>query len=140
MDLRTVMTVFHIEKEASNVHTIAEINDAQNADIIIDKMEGDEILYKEMIDSRIISNCISHKYISNMFYEMLGTAKSERLQETSLTEIKMENNTLVKKIKYYFIEKDATFLGFIDEKNKSHLSPKNDVQIKESYRLIYIKD
>ena len=84
VDLRTVMTIFNIEKEAPNVHTIAEINDERNAEIIKDKIEGDEILYKELIDSKIISSCINHKHLSNMFYELFGTEKNKRLFETDL--------------------------------------------------------
>ena len=140
VDLRTVMTIFNIEKEAPQVHTIAEINDEQNAEIIKDKIEGDEILYKEMIDSRIISSCITHKHISNMFYDMFGTANSERLSETLLNEIDLPNNATVKDVKFYFIEKDASFLGYINEENKSFLSPKNDTVLDGNHRLIYLKN
>ncbi|MGV7106433.1 ion transporter [Flavobacterium sp. U410] len=140
VDLRTVMTIFNIEKEAPNVHTIAEINDERNAEIIKDKIEGDEILYKELIDSKIISSCINHKHLSNMFYELFGTEKSKRLFETDLETILLEGEANVKNIKFYFIDKNATFLGYIDEQNKSFLSPKNDVILNNSHRLIYILD
>lgn len=140
VDLRTVMTVFNIEKEAPNVHTIAEINDERNAEIIKDKIDGDEILFKELIDSRIISSCINHKHISNMFYEMFGTSKNTRLVETNLKTIKFQGEANVKNIKFHFINQNATFLGFIDDKNKSVLSPKNSIILNDSHRLIYILD
>ncbi len=138
VDLRTIITIFHIEKEAPHVHTIAEINEDENADIIIEKINGDEILYKESIDSQIISSCISHKYISNMFYEILGASEKGRIAETNLKEIKLANSTPAKQVKFYFVEQDATFLGYIDQENKSHLSPKNDTILLEDYRLFYL--
>lgn len=138
VDLRTVMTIFNIEKEAPQVHTIAEINDKQNAEIIKDKIDGDEILYKEMIDSRIILSCINHKHISNMFYEMFGTFKNERLAETKLSELGLPKNSTVKDVKLNFLEKDITFLGFIDDQNNSYLSPKNNEALNNTHRLIYL--
>lgn len=140
VDLRTVMTIFHIEKEAPQVHTIAEINDEKNAEIIKDKIQGDEILYKEMIDSRIISSCIMHRHISNMFYEMFGSVNNEKIKETTLSELKMAAGTVVKDIKMHFLNEDSTFLGFIDGENASHLSPKNDTKLQEEHRLIYIQN
>lgn len=91
VDLRTVLTIFHIEKINPDVHTIAEINDEENSEIIKDKIEGDEILYKEKIDSRIIYNCIQHKNISPMIYELFGSFSNEkRLNETNLSELKID--------------------------------------------------
>lgn len=140
VDLRTVMTIFQIEREAPDVHTIAEINDEKNAEIIKDKIEGDEILYKEMIDSRIITSCINHRHISNMFYDMFGANQNEKIKETSREQLKLGENTVVKDIKLHFVNQDATFLGFIDDKNGAHLSPKNDIPIDKNYRLIYIQN
>jgi len=140
VDLRTVLTIFHIEKINPEVHTIAEINDEENAEIIKDKIQGDEILYKEKIDSRIISNCIKHKNISPMIYELFGESNKERLAETTLEQLKLKTPISVKEIKSRFNEEDSTFLGFIDNENQSFLSPKNDISIENSFRLIYIKN
>lgn len=140
VDLRTVLTIFHIEKINPEVHTIAEINDEENAEIIKDKIQGDEILYKEKIDSRIILNCIKHKNISPMIYELFGESNKERLAETTLEQLKLKTPISVKEIKSRFIEEDSTFLGFIDNENQSFLSPKNDISIENSFRLIYIKN
>ncbi len=137
VDLRTVMTVFHIEKTAPHVHTIAEINDSQNAEIIQDKINGDEIIYKELIDAKIIHTCIKNPNISNLFYELFGTTHP-RIQTTSLTEIAIDNPCTIKQIKQRFIELDKTFLGFIDAYNKPHLSPNNATAVSSDCQLVYI--
>jgi voltage-gated potassium channel len=141
VDLRTVITIFNIEKEASHVHTIAEINDESNAEIIKDKIDGDEILYKEMIDSKIISACIKHKHVSNIFYKLFDTSKDQRLEETTKKSLELDKKEVtIKDIKYYFIEKDCSFLGLIDANNESKLSPPNSMIVDDSMRLIYIKN
>lgn len=137
VDLRTVMTIFNIEKEAPKVHTIAEINDHMNAEIIKDKIEGDEILYKELIDSRIITTCIDNPHISNLFYELFGN-KKERIKSTNIIDLHLENLISVKKLKLFFLERNQTFLGVIDPQNCSILSPDNDMEIDNSFRLIYL--
>lgn len=140
IDLRTVITIYHIETINPEVHTIAEINDEENAEIIKDKIKGDEILYKEKIDSRIILNCIKHKNISPMIYELFGESNKERLAESNLEQLKLNPPVSVKEVKSFFNNQDATFLGFINDKNESFLSPKNDINVENSHRLIYIKN
>jgi len=140
IDLRTVITIYHIETINPEVHTIAEINDEENAEIIKDKIQGDEILYKEKIDSRIILNCIKHKNISPMIYELFGESNKERLAESNLEQLKLNPPVSIKEVKSFFNNQDATFLGFINDKNESFLSPKNDINVENSYRLIYIKN
>lgn len=140
IDLRTVLTIFHIEKINSDVHTIAEINNEENAEIIKDKIQGDEILYKEKIDSRIISNCIKHKNISPMIYEIFGESNNERLAETNLYDLELKSPVSVKEVKMKLIDKDFTFLGFIDSQNQSFLAPKNEINIENTHRLIYFKN
>ena len=136
-DLRTVMTVFHIEKEAPNVHTIAEINDEINAEIIKDKMKGDEILYKELIDSKIITACINNPNISDMFYNLFGN-DNDRIKTINFEDLKMSKGTLVKQIKLYFIERNETFLGLMDSDLNSIISPKNNLEVDASYKVIYL--
>lgn len=140
VDLRTILTVFHIEKINSEIHTIAEINNEENAEIIKDKIQGDEIIYKEKIDSRIISNCVKHKNISSMIYEIFGVSNNERLAETNLNELRLQAPVSAKKVKLKFLEKDFTFLGFIDDECQAFLAPKNDINIESTHRLIYIKN
>ncbi|WP_430907039.1 ion transporter [Maribacter sp. 2-571] len=137
VDLRTVMTIFHIEKEAPDIHTIAEINDEVNATIIKDKIKGDEILYKEMIDAKIITTCISNPNITDMFYELFGDTK-ERIKSVRLSELGMNRPSIIKNVKLHFIERNETLLGVIDKTNASTLSPRNDMMVDDSYRLIYL--
>lgn len=137
IDLRTVMTIFHIEKNAPHVHTIAEINDEQNAEIIQDKINGDEIIYKELIDAKIIGSCIKNPNISALFYALFEN-RGECIQNTTLTDLKITTPVDVKKIKHLFIEQDKTFLGIIDKYNKAYLSPPNTMMISSNCQLIYI--
>ncbi|MCK8480911.1 ion transporter [Psychroserpens algicola] len=136
-DLRTVMTIFHIEKEAPNVHTIAEINDEINAEIIKDKMKGDEILYKELIDSKIITTCINNPNISDMFYDLFGN-DNDRIKTIDFESLKMNNKATVKLVKHFFVERGEIFLGLIDNNKQSIISPKNDLVVDASYRVIYL--
>ncbi|WP_025743179.1 ion transporter [Aquimarina pacifica] len=136
-DLRTVMTIFQIEKMAPQVHTIAEINDSENAEIIKDKINGDEIIYKELIDARIISNCIKTPHISSLFYALFDHQETH-LKSTSLSRFNIDQPTDIKTLKKLFIDIDKTFLGIIDAQNKAYLSPRNTVVVDSDYRLIYI--
>lgn len=136
VDLRTVMTIFHIEKEAPHIHTIAEINDEMNAEIIKDKIKGDEILFKEMIDAKLITTCIGNPNISPMFYQLFGDEKV-RIKSAKLSAFNLLDPTPIKAVKLCFLEQDKTLLGVIDQENKSILSPKNDMLVDESYRLVY---
>lgn len=137
IDLRTVMTIFHIEKEAPSIHTIAEINDEMNAEIIKDKIQGDEILFKELIDAKIITTCIDNPNISPMFYQLFGDGET-RVKSTRLSGFNLSAPTLIKEVKLSLLERDKTLLGVINEENQSILSPKNDMLIDESYRLVYL--
>jgi voltage-gated potassium channel len=136
-DLRTVMTIFHIEKEAPIVHTIAEINDEVNAEIIRDKMKGDEILYKELIDSKIITTCIKNPNISDMFYNLFGN-DNDRIKTMDFKSLNMKDTVVVKQIKLFFLERGEIFLGLIDENKQSVISPKNDFIVNVKHRVIYL--
>jgi len=138
-DLRTVMTIFHIEKEAPHVHTIAELNQKENADIILDKIKGDEILFKEYIDAKLISNSIKHKHISNLFYDLINHSEKEIIREANIKKFGFNDTVTVKELKLKFIDMDANLLGFIDENNISHISPKNEVMLNNQHRIIYLK-
>lgn len=149
VDLRTVLTVFNIEKINKNIHTIAEIQEEKNAEIIRDKIQGDEILYKEVIDSKIILNCLDTRYISEIFYNLLGgvshkdknTTKdvSSKIHEIKLEDCEINLPCTAKDLKFYFIENEASLIGYIDKDNTPHVSPKNDEIIPENSRIIYIK-
>jgi len=136
VDLRTVMTIFHIEKEAPNIHTIAEINDEMNAEIIKEKIEGDEILFKEMIDAKLITTCIGNPNISPMFYALFGE-DDVRIKSATLAEFDFLNPTRIIDVRLYLLHREETLLGVIDAENRSILSPKNDMLVNEDYRLVY---
>lgn len=137
VDLRTVMTIFHIEKVAPHVHTIAEINDRQNAEIIQDKINGDEIIFKELIDAKIINNSIKNPYISTMFYALFEN-EGTCIESTTIAELNLTKPIDIKTIRQLFIELDKTFLGIIDAQNKSCISPSNTMYVEDTCRLIYI--
>ncbi len=139
VDLRTVLTIFHIEKINPDIHTIAEIMNEENAEIIKEKIQGDEILFKEKIDADIITNCIYHKNLSMMIYELLGLENKQRIQETSLHNLGIKSSIPTRELKKLFIDYDYCLLGVIDENSNSTLSPKNEMLIEENMRIIYIK-
>ncbi|MGV4464116.1 hypothetical protein ACQ1PR_11110, partial [Ornithobacterium rhinotracheale] len=141
--------LINIEKINKNIHTIAEIQEEKNAEIIRDKIQGDEILYKEVIDSKIILNCLDTRYISEIFYNLLGgvshkdknTTKdvSSKIHEIKLEDCEINLPCTAKDLKFYFIENEASLIGYIDKDNTPHVSPKNDEIIPENSRIIYIK-
>lgn len=137
VDLRTVMTVFHIEKEAPDTHTIAEINDEVNAEIIKDKIMGDEILFKELIDAKIISTCIGNPNVSNLFYQLFG-GEGDRVKSLRPGELGLTVPIAVKDIRLFLLDRNETLLGLIDQRNETVLSPNNAMVIDDGYRLVYL--
>ncbi len=139
VDMRTTLTIFNIENTSSKVHTIAEIIDKDNAAIITERIKGDEIIYKETTDANLISTCIRHPHIGSMIYELVN------IEGQVIKEKKSKDFGLKKKTEYVFfkkhgIEKGVTFLGFIDENNKSFLAPKNSEIVSLEDRLIYLDE
>ncbi|MGD9809627.1 MAG: ion transporter [Deferribacterales bacterium] len=137
VDLRTVLTVFNIEQENSEVHTIAEIINQENGEIIRDKIMGDEIIYKEMIDASLICNCVRHPYISPLIYDMLNI-DNRTMEEATLADFGINYSLSYKELKLKLIDKEITLLGVIDKDNNSELSPKNDTIISSTDRLLYL--
>jgi len=145
-DLRTVMTVFNIEKENDKVHTIAEINFDENAKIIKEKIFGDEIIYKESIDANIIANSIRHNYISPMIYEMLNL-EGKVFKEKLFRDFGFDKETKYFNLKESLLQKNITLLGFINkeddndnqQKHKCNLAPDNNQIIKPDDRVIYLE-
>ena len=94
------------------------------------------ILFKEMIDAKLITTCIGNPNISPMFYQLFGDEKV-RIKSAKLSAFNLLDPTPIKAVKLCFLEQDKTLLGVIDQENKSILSPKNDMLVDESYRLVY---
>ncbi len=139
IDLRTVLTIFHIEKIDPNIHTIAEIMNKSNAEIIKEKIHGDEILFKEKIDADIITNCIYHKNLSQMIYDLLDLEHKQRIYETTLKELEIQEAISIRELKKLLIDFDYYLLGIIDHEGNSRLSPNNQMLVEQDMRIIYIK-
>lgn len=138
VDMRTVLTVYNIEQENPNVHTIAEIINEKNAEIIKEKINGDEIIFKETIDAHLIVNCIRHPYISPMLYDLLNL-DDRIIKEKQLKDLGFTKNTTFKELKQYQIEKDIVIIGYIDTENTAFLAPQNAAVITTDDRLIYVE-
>ena len=136
--MRTVLTVYNIEQENPNVHTIAEIINEKNAEIIKEKINGDEIIFKETIDAHLIVNCIRHPYISPMLYDLLNL-DDRIIKEKQLKDLGFTKNTTFKELKQYQIEKDIVIIGYIDTENTAFLAPQNAAVITTDDRLIYVE-
>ena len=138
VDMRTVLTVYNIEQENPAVHTVAEIINEKNSEIIKEKIKGDEIIFKETIDAHLIVNCIRHPYISPMLYDLLNLdnriIKEKRLKDLGFTE-----SATFKELKQYQIEKDIVIIGYIDTENTAFLAPQNTTIIAADDRLIYVE-
>ncbi len=143
IDMRTIMTVYNIEQENPNIHTIAEIINEKNAEIIKNRIKGDEIIFKETIDAHLIVNCIRHPSISPMVYDLLDL-KGRNLKEKTLEKLnpKYKSGITFGELKKDYIENDMLIIGYIytdDEGTKSKLAPMNNAFIKPEDRLIYIQ-
>ena len=109
-DLRTVLTVYNIESEYEKVHTISEINYRDNAKIIAEKVNGDELIYKEIIDANLISTCVRFPSISPLIYELLNS-EGKKLQSKRLSDIGLDSGISMKDVKHSCIDRDWTVLG-----------------------------
>lgn len=139
VDMRTVLTVYNIEQENSAVHTIAEIINEKNAEIIQEKIKGDEIVFKETIDAHLIVNCIRHPFISSMLYNFLNL-DGRILNEEKLSYFGFNEPTTFKSLKQHQVESDIVIIGYIDSRNNAYLAPQSDVRIEPSDRIIYIDE
>ena len=120
------------------MHTIAEIINEKNAEIIKEKINGDEIIFKETIDAHLIVNCIRHPYISPMLYDLLNL-DDRIIKEKQLKDLGFTKNTTFKELKQYQIEKDIVIIGYIDTENTAFLAPQNAAVITTDDRLIYVE-
>jgi len=137
VDLRTVLTVFNIEQENKDIHSIAEIMNQENGDIIRDKVMGDEIIYKETIDANMICNCIRHPHISPMIYDFLNI-DNHTLEEARISDFGFKEPCSYKELKLISVDREITLLGIIDKANQSVLSPKNAQVVTQDDRLLFI--
>ncbi|MGI5173752.1 NAD-binding protein [Treponema sp. OMZ 840] len=138
VDMRTVLTVYNIEQENPDIHTIAEIINEKNSEIIKEKIKGDEIIFKETIDAHLIVNCIRHPYISPMMYDLLNL-KGRVLKEEKPEYFGFKGSVTFKELKKHQIESDIVIIGYINSKNEPYLAPENSTIITQADRIIYIE-
>ncbi len=151
-DLRTFMTTFHIEKNYSEVHTISEIYCEENAELIQEKINGDEVIFKERVDASLIFNSIVHNNVSPMIYELLDL-DGKVMRSKKLKTLFKEEMIKYKEIKLLSIDFDINIFGILESSKLSEiemteakrkeftkLAPLNDEYFSCEDTLIYISE
>jgi voltage-gated potassium channel len=138
-DLRTVLTVYNIKSDDhfKKVHTISEINHSENANIIKEKMKGDELIRKEVIDASVISTCVRFPKISPIIYELLDSY-GKKLEEKPLKTFELEPGAKLRDARIASIDLNMTVLGVLRNGDQPELTPDNDFVLKEKDRIIAI--
>ena len=135
-DMRTVMTVYNVKSQYENVHTISEINYAENSKIIKDRMHGDELIFKEKIDASIINSCIEISYISPLIYEMLNN-EGKKLQQRDITEFDVKPGASMQEIRECTLSENMVILGLMRD-HKPVLVPNNDFVLNDKDKVIVL--
>jgi voltage-gated potassium channel len=138
IDMRVLFTLYNIKKHYPEVHTISELINLDHLPMIRNRLKGDEIILKEVIDGNLIASCIKIPGVSKLIYELINL-EGKVIRETSLAELKLGHRCLYWDVVAHGIDHDIAFLGYISgEDATSHLAPDNDESITESDRLIYL--
>jgi len=138
VDMHTVLAVYNIRKERPDIPMIAEVVDRENT-AIIDDLRCNDVIYKETIDSNLITSCILHPNISPIFYDLL-TVHGKVLRRTTTEELGMAGNEVTyRDIRLQGLEQDVTYLGYIARSGSVELMPPNDTIIPPDYYLVYIE-
>lgn len=138
VDMHTVLAVYTIKKERPDVPMIAEVVDRENT-AIIDDLRCADVIYKETIDSNLITSCILHPNISPIFYDLL-TVHGKVLRRTTTEELGMAGSEVTyRDIRLRGLEQDVTYLGYIARSGSVELMPPNDTIILSDYHLVYIE-
>jgi hypothetical protein len=136
-DMHTVLAVYNIKQERRDVPVIAEVLDRDNT-TFIDELGCDDVIYKETIDSNLITSCVLHPHISPIFYDLL-TIRGKTLESTTLEELGFEESDVTYgDIRMRGLEEDVTYLGYVDRSGSVRLMPPNDTHILSHYRLVFI--
>jgi voltage-gated potassium channel len=141
VDMRTVLTVYNLKSENSKIHTIAEIFRKENAHILTEKIQCEEIIYKESIDSHLIATCLRHPKLSSVIYELLNL-EGRVIQEKTLKEFNIATDNeeiLYRQLKQYQVDQDITFIALITEDGDALLAPANTRIVNPNDRLMYIE-
>jgi len=138
VDMHTVLTVYNIRKEAPHIHIVAEILDRDNTTIIND-LKCDDIIFKEIIDFNLITECVLHPNISTIIYDLL-TVRGKQLKQTTLDEIGLSAEEVTyRDVRVRGLEQDVTYLGYISDSDGVKLMPANSEKMQPDYRLVYIE-
>jgi len=137
VDMHTVLAVYNIKKERPDVPVIAEVVDRENT-AIIDELDCNDVIYKETIDSNLITSCILHPNISPIFYDLL-TVRGKVLRSTTIGELGMSGEVTYRDVRLRGLDQDVTYLGYIDPAGPARLMPPNETVMLERYRLVYIE-
>lgn len=138
IDMRTVLAVYNIKQERPDVPVIAEVIDRENTSFI-DELKCDDVIYKETIDSNLITSCILHPNISPIFYDLL-TVRGKVLRSTTTEELNMPGPAVTyRDVRLRGLEQDVTYLGYVERSGDVRLMPPNDTVILPHFRLVYIE-
>ena len=138
-DLRTVLTVYNIKSDPDyqKVHTISEINHSENANIIKEKMNGDELIRKEFIDANMISTCLRFPKISQIIYDLLNT-NGQKMIEKQISDFELEPGAKLKDVRIAGIDRNITVLGVMRNGDQPRLTPDNNLVLDQTDRIIAI--
>mgnify|MGYP006297689179 CR=1 FL=1 len=138
IDMHTVLAVYNIRKERPDVPVIAEVLDRENT-AFIEELRCNDVIYKETIDSNLITSCVLHPNISPIFYDLI-TVRGKMLKSTTIEELGMgESHTTYRDVRLKGLEQDVTYLGYITPSGAVELMPANDTVILPVYTLVYIQ-
>jgi len=137
VDMRTIITTFHIKNENPKIHVISEIINKDNARILKEKVKTNEIIMKENLDALIILNSIRTPDISEFLFELLNPSKTG-FNKLQLSSLGINTELTYKDLKMVLIERTVSLLG-IETKGKILLNPPNDFIIKKHDKIIYIE-
>lgn len=138
VDMRTALTVFNLKNIEKDIHVIAEIINEGNSKILSEQIGCDEIIFKNTIDANLITSCILHPNVSSIIYELVNL-EGKSIGETNLSKLQLERGTTFKDLKFFGLENDLTFLGYISPERETILSPDNDTLLTEEMRILFLE-
>lgn len=140
IDLRSILTVYQIRRLNPDTHLIVEIVRKENAEIIKERMQGDEIIFKEDIDTAVTASAIRHPFISRFLYELLD-GKGKVIKDITVRKAGLGKSepVLFEKVLRYGIEKNITVLGFISLKDeKAYLAPSRGTEMQVDDKILFL--
>ncbi len=138
IDMRTMFTLYKIKLNYPRIHTVAEVINPENTPIVKD-LNCDDIIYKEALDSSLITSCILHPNISPIIYELL-TVEGKQLKQATVAQMGLEGEEITyRDARRRALERNVTLLGYITPRGDISLAPSNAQSVSPEYRLVYIE-